>query len=292
MFGYVRPLQDELKVRDMRHWREDYCGLCRCLGKRHGFFSRFLLSYDLTFLYGLMTMNLPPDKAEKCWCPARIVCRKSCRPWNEAMEFAADVTILLSWWKIQDERKDGDILHRIGADILSLVYRRAYKKAAESRPEQDALIRLQIEKLDQLELQCSDSIDQTADAFAQILKSCAAWWQNATERRAAEQVLYHVGRYIYLVDALDDLQEDWRANAYNPLRFRFEIKNGVLQPEDQQYFLQTINRSIDFAAAAFELMERKRHSSVTENIIYYGLPAVLKAVAEGCFEYKKKQVKL
>ncbi len=292
MFGYIRPLQDELKVRDLRHWREDYCGLCRCLGRRHGFSSRFLLSYDLTFLYGLMTMNQVPHQAEKCWCPARIVCKKWCRPQNEAMEFAADITVLLSWWKIRDEWNDGNFLHRLGAGALLLLYRRAYRKAAKAQPEQDALIREQLRRLTELEMQKSDSIDQTADAFAQILKGCASWWQNPTERRVAEQLLYHIGRYIYLVDALDDLKEDCRTNAYNPLRFRFEVENGKLCAKDSQYFLQTVEHSIDLIASAFELMERKRHGSVTENIIYYGLPAVLKAVTEGCFECRKKQVKL
>ena len=292
MFGYIRPVQDELKVRELRHWREDYCGLCRCLGKRHGFTSRFLLNYDLTFLYGLMAMNQVSEQAKKCLCPARIVCKKPCRPQNAAMEFAADITVLLSWWKIQDERKDGDFWHRVAAGAMSLLYRRAYQKAAKARPEQDALIREQLEKLDVLEKQQSSSIDRTADAFAQILKGCAVWWADAAERRAAEQVLYHIGRYIYLLDTFDDLEDDCRTDAYNPLRFRFEIENGKLCPQDRQYFLQTIENSIDLTAAAFELMERKRHGAVTENIIYYGLPVVLKAVTEGNFKRRKKQVKL
>ena len=64
MFGYVRPLPDELKVRDLRVWREDYCGLCRCLGTRYGFAARFLLSYDITFLYGLLTLDGPAAPAK------------------------------------------------------------------------------------------------------------------------------------------------------------------------------------------------------------------------------------
>lgn len=292
MFGYIRPLQDELKVWELRHWQQDYCGLCRCLGKRHGFFGRFLLSYDLTFLYGLMTVNQTPEESRAYWCPARIVCRKRCRPQNKAMEFAADITVLLSWWKIQDERKDGSVLRRIGAKGLHLLYRRAYRRAAKAQPVLDELIHCQLEKLDRLEREQSDSIDQTADAFAVILQHCAVWWQDDAERRIAEQLLYQVGRYIYLVDALDDLPQDCRTGSYNPLRFRFQTEDGKLNQEDQAYFEQIIHRSIDLAAAAFELLERKRHGGVTENIIYYGMPAVLRAVTAGDFQYRKKQVKL
>lgn len=49
MFGYVRPNRDELKVRELRDYEALYCGLCRALGRRHGFFARFFLNYDFTF---------------------------------------------------------------------------------------------------------------------------------------------------------------------------------------------------------------------------------------------------
>lgn len=290
MFGYVRPLREELKVRDWNLWQQDYCGLCRCLGKRHGFAARFLLNYDMTFLYGLLAMEKPATKAEKHWCPAGVICRKPCRLTDAAMEYTADLTVLLTWWKLRDEQKDGGWFRRAAAGLGRLVLRRAYRRAAASRPEMDDLIRTQLDRLDELERQRSDSIDRTADTFAVILQGCAAWWSNPAERRPAEQLLYQVGRYVYLADALDDLPRDCKKNAYNPLRYRFEVADGALKPEDKRYLLEVLDASIDLAASAFELMERSRRGAVTENIIYYGLPAVLKAVAEGRFDHRKKQV--
>ena len=207
------------------------------------------------------------------------------------MEYTADLTILLTWWKLQDERKDGGLFRRLGAGAVSLLFRSAYRRAAAMRPEEDRLIRRQLEILDELEREQSDSIDRTADAFANILKGCAAWWSEPAQRRPAEQALYQIGRYVYLIDAFDDLKKDCENNSYNPLRQRFSPENGALSEENRQYLLELMNASIDLTAAAFELMERKSSGAVTENIIYYGLPAVLKAVSEGNFNTRKKQVK-
>ncbi len=290
MFGYVRPLQEELKVRDLRIWQADYCGLCRCLGKRYGFFARFLLSYDMTFLYGFLTMDREPEPPERRWCPAGVVCRKPCRRQDAAMEYAADLTILLMWWKLRDELQDGGVFRRFGARLALLLYRRAYRRAAAALPEQDALIRMQLQRLGELERTQSDSIDRTADAFAKILQGCAAWWQNSRQRRPAEQALYQIGRYVYLADALDDLGRDCKNGSYNPLRFRFAVENGVLKPEDKAYLLQVMDVSIDLAGAAFELMKRSRRGAVTENIIYYGLRAFLNAFSVGIFDNINKLV--
>ena len=291
MFGYVRPLREEMKVRDWELWRQHYCGLCRCLGKRYGLKARFLLSYDMTFLYSLLSMKERQKPPKKCWCPAGVVCRKACSEEDPAMLYAADLTVLLTWWKLQDERKDGRFLHRWGAGALLLLFRRAYRRAEKRQPEFAAVVQQQLQLLQELEQARSDSIDRTADAFAVILKSCAEWWKNPGEKRAAGQLLYHVGRYVYLADALDDLREDCRKDRYNPLRYRFRTENGALLPEDKSYLLEILDASVDMAASAFELLERTRCGAVPENIIYYGLPAVLKAVSEGRFNARKKQVK-
>lgn len=290
MFGYIRPLQDELKGRDLRAWQQDYCGLCHCLGKRYGLAARFLLRYDMTFLYSFLTMSAPPGVSERHWCPAGVVCRKACRKQDEAMEYVADLTILLMWWKLKDEKIDSRGLRRWAAGAGQFLFRRAYRKAAGFRPAQDLLIREQLEKLRALEQEKSDSIDRTADAFACMLRGSAAWLPDKADRRPAEQVLYQIGRYVYLVDALDDFARDCQKDAYNPLRYRFQTQNNTLREEDKKYLLQMMDVSIDLAAAAFELMHRSGRGAVVENIIYYGLPAVLRAVSEGRFDRRKKQV--
>ena len=152
MFGYIRPCREELKVRELEDYQAMYCGLCQVMGKRCGFTARMLLNYDFTFLAMLLS---PPDpRPSTCMrrCPAKLFLRKKCAcasgPWLEA---AADESVILSYWKVQDSMEDGGFWERLGARVLSLLLRRGYRRAAAARPEFDREVRLQLETLHRLE---------------------------------------------------------------------------------------------------------------------------------------------
>lgn len=284
MFGYIRPRREELRVRDFDRYRAAYCGLCHTLGKRCGFAARFLVSYDMTFLYLLLQSPFPATKETLCYCPAHIR-RCHCEFGTEAMELAADFSVLLYYWKLSDTVHDERGLRRFGARLATGILHRAYRKAARLHPEQDAIIRQQLFKLAQTEAQKAESIDAPADAFATLLTSLAA---AHPQKRVAEQLLYHIGRYIYLVDALDDLQEDWKKKQYNPLLYRFSVVDGVLTQTDCEQLLATIHSSIGMACAALELLDTQSGADLLHNIVYEGMPGVLQAVAAGKFENKGK----
>lgn len=50
MFGFVRPLRGELKVREWERFQSVYCGLCHTIRRRYGFMQTMMLSYDCTYL--------------------------------------------------------------------------------------------------------------------------------------------------------------------------------------------------------------------------------------------------
>ena len=118
--------------------------------------------------------------------------------------------------------------------------------------------------------------------LASLLRDCAAHY-DGRERRPEQLLLYHVGRYLYLADALEDLPRDVRAGAYNPLRYRYGADGGTLDPADRAQLLETIDASISMACSAMELLDGRRDRELLSNILYFGLPAVLHAVAEGTF---------
>lgn len=281
MFGYVLPRRDKLTPEEAGRYRAAYCGLCRCLKVNYGFRARFLVNYDMTFLYFL----LQEEKylAHPCACPARPFCKKECLPDDRVMNYAADLSILLSCWKLEDARQDGGFLHRMAARCGLMLFRRARRRAATRQPEADKIFSRQLERLNELEKANCSSIDRTADAFATLLSGCAAYWQEESKRRTTELLLYHVGRYLYLVDALEDLPRDNRAGAYNPLRYRYALEAGKLTPTDKTQFLETVDASISMAASAMELLPSTPDDGIRKNIIYYGLPAVLHSVATGTF---------
>lgn len=287
MFGYVLPRGDKLSQEGKDRYHAAYCGLCRCLKLRYGFHCRFLVNYDMTFLYFLLETG-EPKEAVPCFCPARVFCKKDCLPEDPVMDYAADLTVLFSYWKLRDARRDDGFFKKIGAGCAMLLYKRAYKKAAKRRPEADEDFSRQLENLQKLEDSCCPSLDRPAHAFAQMLRICAAPVEDEGQRRAMEQLLYHVGRYLYLADALEDLPRDLKTGSYNPIRYRYELKDGELTAEDKKQFLQTVDASVDMAASALELLQDNGEDEILKNIVYYGLTAVLHSVADGNFRKRGK----
>lgn len=289
MFGYVIPYEKNLPDDTREQYRADYCGLCRCLGRRYGFFARFLVSYDMAFLYALLSAAAPlmPEKA--CFCPANPFCKKHCRQQEQTMEFVADVSIILSVWKLRDTVADSHGWKRLGARLGLAVFCRTGHRAQRRLPEFSRLVAGKMDRLHDLETANSPSIDQTADTFATLLQGCA---QNAADdrtRRILAQLLYHTGRYLYLIDALDDLKDDVKTGNYNPLRFRYQLQDSSLCEQDKTEFLESVDYSVGMAASALELLDCQSHRPLLENIIYYGMPSVMKGVAAGVFRKRKNR---
>ena len=121
------------------------------------------------------------------------------------------------------------------------------------------------------------SIDRTADTFARLLAAAAPPSEDPARNRAMEQLLYHVGRWIYLVDAWDDLEEDRRTGAYNPILVRFP--SGV--EEGREVMRTTLRHSLNLARSAMALLTLGHWQETLENILYLGLPAVEELVFTG-----------
>lgn len=288
MFGYVRPLKEELRIRDYDRYHAAYCGICRQLGKQYGFFSRFLVNYDMTFLYLLLASVQEPAPTGRCRCPARFGCQKPCLTDADLQQKIAAIDVILCRHKLEDDVADSGLFKALGYRIVRLLTAHGYRKARRALPEFDAVVRTRLDSLRALERQQSDSIDRTADAFAQILSACAADFDEPSLRLPMEQLFYHVGRFIYLVDALDDLAEDCKSGNYNPLRCRFSPKDGRLSEEDAAYLHGLLEGSVSLAGAAFELLPVQTGRELLENIIYLGLPLVLKSVESGKFHRQAK----
>lgn len=285
MFGYVLPRKDKLSESENARYRAAYCGLCRCLKQRYGFRARFLVNYDMTFLYFLLQEG-EAKQPERCYCPARPFCKKDCLPADGPMDYAADLSVLLSCWKLRDAKRDDGFFRRPAAGFCLWLYKKPFRKAAALREKENGVFAEQLARLSALEDQRCESIDRAADAFASLLKACAGYHADETLRRTKELLLYHVGRFLYLTDALEDLPKDNKSGAYNPLRYRYELRGGALTEADKEQFLETVDASISMAASALELLPETADRAILHNIVYYGLPAVLKSVADGSFRKK------
>lgn len=286
MFGYVRPLKSELKVREYDAYQAVYCGLCHTMAQRYGFLSRFTLNYDFTFL----AMVLAPlsDKPQTCSrrCPAHPFKKRSVCHSNAGLEIAADESLILSYCKLRDDVEDKGFFRGLPARVISFMLRRAYRRAAGFRPEFDRAVKECLKQLQQLERECSDSIDRTADTFARILQAAAPATGDEVRDRALGQLLYHVGRWIYLIDAWDDLTEDALSGNYNPVSARFKGRAEEYR-EDMRV---TLRHSLNLAASAFHLVDFGCWNEIVGNILFLGLPGVEELVFQGMFQKSKKTV--
>ena len=273
-------------------FRHIYCGLCHTLGERCGTAARFILNYDFTFLAILLSEG-EGDVLESR-CPVSPLKKRSYLASNDAMELAADESVILAYWQLRDGVEDHDWFHGLKYRSLSAVLEPAYRKAAAARPAFDAVTRRQLNVLSELEKEGCDSIDRAADAFAQILGAAAEEVEDPIRRRVLSQLLYHLGRWVYLVDAADDLKEDAKEGNYNPVALRYGLKNGEWTPESRSAFAVTLDHSIHMMATAYELWDFGVWTPILKTTIYNGLFQVGKAVLDGTYEtlrrgeYRKK----
>lgn len=283
MFGYVRPALSQLPEEEQAAYRGAYCGLCHAMGRRHGFWSRMTLNYDFTFLAILFSVE-----GEACWeerrCPVHPLQKKRDCLCGVPLERAADTSILLTWYKLQDDVMDKGFFAGLPARLLWWFFRRPARRARAACPAFAQQVEEGLAQLSQLEAARCAQLDRTADAFARILKAAAPPDLGERDRRVMEQLLYHLGRWIYLVDAWDDLAEDRAAGRYNPLDARFQGR----AEEEREYVSTTMTHSLRLAISAANLLGTSRWQAVIHHILYQGLPAVQEAVLSGRWKELKK----
>ena len=146
MFGYVRPCAGRFQEGELAGYKAAYCGLCRTMGLRHGFLARFSLNYDFTFLVMILGGGTP--QCAPCRrCPAhpfqpRPMCENS-----PELEAAADESVILTYHKLRDDILDNGLLRALPARMAALALRRAYRRAADARPQFDRTVRQCLDEL-------------------------------------------------------------------------------------------------------------------------------------------------
>ena len=281
MFGYVRPALNLLPPEERERYRGAYCGLCHAMGERHGFLARFTLNYDFAFLAILFARGEEETRCRRC--PAHPLRKGRACACGSGMDAAADASMILTWQKLRDDVLDKGWLKGLPARILCLLFLPAYRRAKRAMPRFANRVEESLEALHKLEAERSGQLDRAADAFACVLMAAAPGTEDETHRRVLEQMLYHVGRWIYLADARDDLEEDRKQGKYNPLLLRYG------QDVDDAALEDTMLHSLEMAASALQLGQFGCRMPVLENILYLGLPLVQKAVFNGSWSQIKNQ---
>lgn len=278
MFGYVRPLKEELKIREYEDYNAVYCALCREIGKRYGVSAKNALSYDLVF-FALLLDCVNGNSNADFTCPLHPLKKRRIRMSSYGLSRAAAVNVLLAWHNFDDNSRDERGTKRIAAIFGKILFSRAYKKASADMPQYSQTIKENLDNLYMLEQKREKSIDKTADLFASILSEAAPG--DDKNGRINRQILYHIGRWIYIIDACDDLQKDLKSGAYNAVAERYGITDGRLSTDIREQLEFTLNNSLAAIASAYELLEVKSDDALLRNIIYIGMPGITRYILNG-----------
>lgn len=289
MFGYVKAEIPELRVREKEYYRAIYCGLCRAQGKCTGQCSRMTLSYDVAFLASVrmaVMNNYPEFKRGRC-----IVHPIKKHPYavmNAELEYCAYATAILSYGKCLDDIEDEKGKKRFLAKTVRPFMSHARKKALKAKKsklsscgypyeklqELDAFIRGKLAELSDFE-QYSNiaSVDIPADIFGQMLSEIAAFGTHGNQEKMLRSIGYNLGKWIYMVDAADDCEEDKERGRFNPF---LKIYDGE-PPTDEQRRVVADAMKVQLSALepAFDLIDydtNRDMQGIINNILYLGMP--------------------
>lgn len=261
MFGYVITNCKALSEEERARFKAMYCGMCRVLHKRYGNLSRFTLSYDMTFLAMVISALYEPEETSGRECCLAHPIRKHDYVTNSVMEYAVDLNVALAYHKCADNWQD-DKNPAFAAAKAALSG--AYKKACAYQPEKCGAIETwmkdirEFEKSERLEL--DPPMNMTGHMMGTLFRYRDDFWSDALYRMGEG-----LGRFIYFMDAYDDLEKDLKKKKYNPL------KSMMNQPNFEEICKDGLTMMIADSADAFEELPIVRDADLIRNILYSGV---------------------
>ncbi|MBQ1186555.1 MAG: hypothetical protein IIX54_02575 [Clostridia bacterium] len=273
MFGYIRASKPEMRIKEYELYKAVYCSLCKEMGKTYGVFSRFTLSYDFTF-YALLNMALKTDSCDivKKACTCNPLKKCSYLSVRKDMQMPAAASMILCYFKLMDNINDEKGLKKIKYFLVKPFIASAYKKASKLYPELNKIAEDYINNQTYIEKDNCSNIDMaaepTAKCLAEMFKLLSA---DEMQKRCLDRVGYSIGRYIYILDAAVDLDEDIKLGRYNPL-------TKMQQEGDytKDFIAGQLNICVGEAAKAYELLDIKKFKNILDNLIYLGLQDTFK----------------
>ena len=237
--------------------------------KDYGLISSLTLNYDCTVLSMLyMSLNNDAYCTEKRRCTANPLKKCTiCRSDSEAFAFAGAVSVIMTYYKFLDTIRDSGIIKKAGAFFLRLIFHRSYKRARKAYPQIDQYTCEMMSSQQEAEEEDA-GIDKAADPTARLISRICRFISPAGAFSApAESFGYYVGRWIYLMDACDDLEKDIKKKTFNPFS---KIHEGDII-KTMTYCNEALNMTAAQIVMSYELFPAGQFREILDNIVYYGL---------------------
>jgi hypothetical protein len=275
MFGYVRPHKPELLVKELTRYQSVYCGICKQIGHDYGQLPRLALGYDLTLL-GVLLLALAEQQPDLRMegCIANPIKKRPILKVSPVLEHCAALTVLLAWYKAADNAHDESPIAGRG---IQLLLQRAFHRASHRFPAYRQIIERQMNEMARIEDGPPDLA--AAAVFGEMLKAILREAAPlGTDDPALQEGLalfgFHLGQWIYWLDAIDDRADDCNNESWNPFSLFTETEARAKAIE----LLTGQELAMDRVAA---LLPYRRDAGLLANIVTQGLPVIRDQVLAG-----------
>lgn len=269
MFGYVVMNKPEIRFKDFDLYRSFYCGLCRELREKYGISGQITLTYDMTFVVVLLSALYEPlTQKGTTRCVIHPVCKQPVRK-NAATEYGADMNVLLTYYKCMDDWEDEKKFAALG---YGKILQRKNNRLSRRYPEKAEKIRKLLEELSQMEKAGETDIDKMSGCFGRIMEEIFAWktdvWEGSLRRMG-----FYLGKFIYILDAYDDVEKDVKNGNYNPFAEKYIMKG--FDEQVRQLLIMMMAQT----CREFEKLPIIKYTDILRNILYSGVWCRFEAIA-------------
>ncbi len=271
MFGYIIINKQELKPTEYERYQAYYCGLCRTLKERYGRRGQLTLSYDMTFLMILLNgLYEPEERQETHACimhPLKL--HRMCL--DEISTYAADMGVLLTYYNLLDNWKDD-------RDVASLFRSKGLRKFCRDIEKhykrQSKAIEEYVRNLTECENNKDDNLDRAAGLTGEMLAEIFAY-KNDIWEVDLRKVGFYLGKFIYLMDAYEDIERDIKSNGYNPWKQYYMTKTAA---EFEEFVEGTLTLMMADCSKTFEKLPIVKNAQILRNILFAGVWSKYEAV--------------
>lgn len=258
MFGYVRPYGPDLSEEEKKRYKAVYCGLCRMLNEKYGLAGRMGLNFDMTFLTLLLSSLYEPKEEEReSACPPHPF-KKHAEVITPFTAYAADMTVALTYYKALDDWEDE---RKASGKVYSDLLKRHYQAVKERWSAQCQAVEGCISAIHAVEKDEKAQPERAADLSGQMLGSIFAVKEDFFQPQMGA-LGYALGKFIYMMDAAVDYEQDMKKGCYNPL------PGMRLTPQSAR---EVLKQPLGQAAEAFEGLPLVQDVNIMRNILYSGV---------------------
>ena len=278
MFGYVRYDLPNLFIKDLMLYKALYCGLCKGIGVSCGQRARMGLTYDVTFLSALLHNMTGTDvKIEPQNCFEHTIRKRPIAAVDGLTAELGALNTALAYQKAADDVADGS-----GGRFKRAWFRKGYRRAKKRYPALVALVEEYMAAQAEAEKANTSSLDGAAEPTARFMQKLSAHFLKDRASEAGGQLFYSVGKWIYLIDALDDYEKDCKKKRYNPFAAAYGAgtRAALLEQNGGEigFLFDTLFYAMRESLAGVTFPFNR---DLTDNVILRGIPLETERVMRG-----------